>query len=97
MLSRTVATLSRAAPRMTLRKVPVRNLNLHGQLARITAQKARGPLQRVLNLFLSEYQSATIMREHGVNTPKGGTAKSAAEAEKVFCLHLLSPRPVYTM
>jgi len=73
MLSRTVATLSRAAPRMTLRKVPVRNLNLH------------------------EYQSATIMREHGVNTPKGGTAKSAAEAEKVFCLHLLSPRPVYTM
>merc|ERR1712205_174944 len=59
MLSRTVATLSRAAPRMTLRKVPVRNLNLH------------------------EYQSATIMREHGVNTPKGGTAKSAAEAEKI--------------
>ena len=52
MLSRTVATLSRAAPRMTLRKVPVRNLNLHGQLARISAQKARGPVQRVLNLCL---------------------------------------------
>lgn len=34
------------------------------------------------NLNLHEYQSANIMREHGVNTPKGGVAFTAEEAEK---------------
>lgn len=36
----------------------------------------------VRNLNLHEYQSANIMREHGVNTPKGGVAFTAEEAEK---------------
>lgn len=35
------------------------------------------------NLNLHEYQSANIMREHGVNTPKGGVATTPEEAEKV--------------
>ena len=33
------------------------------------------------NLNLHEYQSANIMREHGVNTPKGGVAFTPEEAE----------------
>jgi len=35
----------------------------------------------VRNLNLHEYQSANIMREHGVNTPKGGVAFTPEEAE----------------
>jgi succinyl-CoA synthetase beta subunit len=37
----------------------------------------------VRNLNLHEYQSANIMRDHGVNTPKGGVAVTPEEAEKV--------------
>ena len=37
-------------------------------------------------LNLHEAQSANIMREHGVNTPKGGVAKTPEEAYKVLCV-----------
>jgi len=49
--------------------------------ARLVA--SRVPLQAAAakrNLNLHEYQSAAIMREHGVTTPKGGVAKTAEEA-----------------
>jgi len=51
------------------------------QAARLAA--ARLPLSAgaaVRHLNLHEYQSAAIMREHGVTTPKGGVAKTAEEA-----------------
>jgi hypothetical protein len=38
----------------------------------------------VRKLNLHEAQSANIMRDHGVNTPKGGVAKTPEEAYKVL-------------
>ena len=40
----------------------------------------------VRKLNLHEAQSANIMRDHGVNTPKGGVAKTPEEAYKVLCV-----------
>lgn len=37
----------------------------------------------VRHLNLHEYQSANIMREHGVSTPKGGVAKTPEEAYEI--------------
>jgi hypothetical protein len=43
----------------------------------------------VRKLNLHEAQSANIMRDHGVNTPKGGVATTPEEAEKVPILPFL--------
>ena len=44
---------------------------------------ARTTQMPVRALNLHEYQSANIMRENGVNTPKGGVAKTPEDAEKI--------------
>jgi len=43
----------------------------------------------VRKLNLHEAQSANIMRDHGVNTPKGGVAKTPEEAYKVHIYTVL--------
>ena len=44
---------------------------------------ARTTQMPVRALNLHEYQSANIMRDNGVNTPKGGVAKTPEDAEKI--------------
>lgn len=51
-------------------------------LSRTAPRMAVGKVPK-RNLNLHEYQSANIMRDHGVNTPKGGVAKTPEEAEKI--------------
>ena len=44
---------------------------------------ARTTQMPVRALNLHEYQSANIMRDNGVNTPKGGVAKTPEDDEKI--------------
>jgi hypothetical protein len=64
---------------------------------------ARTTQMPVRALNLHEYQSANIMRDNGVNTPKGGVAKTPEDAEKIAKeiggndLVFLSPSPLFSL